>query len=390
MNVHSIIPMSKAGVWGKPEGCTGYPLMAQAHPETEETPESAEGTASHEIAAPLIQGAARGGFGSPTRETFIGQAATNGVIFDDDMFDAAEMYANDVVTIMRLHNVYGGPALGIEDRIEAKRIHELSFGTCDSWLYDRKSGILYVWDYKYGHEYVDVFENWQLINYTAGILEKLEINGLIDQHTTVHFRIAQPRSFHRDGPIREWVVNASDLRGHFNILQNNAHKALSNDAEIHTGNHCKYCSARHACDPALKAGLSFYEMAGRPLPVELSPQAIGVQLTIIRRALKQLELLESGFETQVAGLIRSGVNVPGWATESGSGRERWAKPITEVISMGKMLGQDLQKPAQAITPNQARKLGIDETVIKAYSETPRTGIKIVPDNGNKTKRIFSQ
>jgi hypothetical protein len=57
--------------------------------------------------------------------------------------------------------------------------------------------------------------------------------------------------------------------------------------------------------------------------------------------------------------------------------------------MGDMLGKDLRKK-EAITPKQAIKLGVDETVIKAYSTQPRTGVKIVPDNGNKAKQVFSQ
>ena len=39
---------------------------------------------------------------------------------------------------------------------------------------------------------------------------------------------------------------------------------------------------------------------------------------------------------------------------------------------------------------KAIKLGVDETVINAYSETPKTGIKLVPDNGNKAKQVFTK
>lgn len=384
---HSIIPPSSAHIWGKPDGCTGWVVMAQSYPETEESEEAKEGTASHEVAARMLEALARANLGYPKKEETVGTVAENGVVISEEMFDAAELYAQDVGAIMRERGVFGGPNLGIEHRVEAPKIHDLSFGTVDCFLFDRNKGELFIWDYKFGFELVEAYENWQAINYAAGILDFLEVNGLQDQYITVRIRIAQPRAFHRDGPIREWSVKACDLRGLFNILSGNAHKALGPNAETRSGPHCKHCSARHACPAALQAGVKLYEVAAQPAPVELSAEALAVQLAIVQRAKKQLEYLESGYEEQVKGLTRHGKGVPGYRVEEGVGRERWAKPVEEVIALGDMLGHDLRDP-KAITPNAARKLGIDEAVIMAYSEKPRTGLKVVPDNGNKAKRIF--
>lgn len=363
--------------------------MSQAYPETEETPEAKEGTASHEIAKRMNRANAKARIGYPTKEEVVGSIASNGVVFTEEMFDAAEMFADDVGAIMRETGVFGGPHLGIERRIEAKRVHELSYGTADAFLYARNQGHLYIWDYKFGLGVVEAYENWQSINYLAGIIEEFEINGLADQYTTVHVRIVQPRAFHRDGPIREWIVKASDLRAHFNILHNNAHKALGPNAEYKTGSHCKHCPGRHACPAALKAGVRLFEVAAQPVPVGLNPEAVAVQYSIVQRARKQLEYLESGFEEQIKGLIRGGANVQGYRVEEGVGHERWSKPVEDVIALGDMLGHDLRK-GDVITPNQARKLGIDDAVIMAYSERPKTGLKVVPDNGNKAKQIFSK
>ena len=82
--------------------------------------------------------------------------------------------------------------------------------------------------------------------------------------------------------------------------------------------------------------------------------------------------------------------MPGWVVEQGIGREKWGKPIAEVIALGDMLEFDLRKPVDAITPNQAKKLGVDESVITAYSTKPRTGLNIVSDNGNKAKQVFKK
>lgn len=362
--------------------------MSQCYPETEESVDSAEGTATHEIGAEIIQRGATGRGSDST--TWVGETAPNGVVWTEEMFDAAKMYADDVVSVMRERDIFGGPDFGIEQQIDIKRVHDLQFGTPDFYLFDRSKGDLFIWDFKYGHGVVEAFENWQAINYLAGLIDLLGINGEQDQHITVHIRIVQPRAHHRDGPIREWTTIASNLRGHINTLNANAHKAMSADAEICTGDHCKNCTARHACPAALKAGMNFLEVTQQPLPVELTPEALGVQLAIVTRGRKQLEYLESAYKEQVKGLIRGGKLVPGWMTENSFGREKWIQPVEEVVAMGDMLGTDLRKPQEAVTPNQARKLGVDASVITAYSSTPRTGLTLVPDNGNKAKQVFSQ
>jgi hypothetical protein len=75
--------------------------------------------------------------------------------------------------------------------------------------------------------------------------------------------------------------------------------------------------------------------------------------------------------------------------ENGKGRKKWNKPVAEVIALGKMYGKDLQKKAEVITPVQAAKLGIDTTVLAEYTVVPNTGLKLVPDNENKVKRLFT-
>ena len=390
MSDHSIIPPSSAHIWGAPDGCTGWVLMSQMYPETETNEEAEQGTASHEIGARLINNQATGNI-SNSASDFVGKTSENGIIFDDEMFEAAELYANDVGDVMRSTGVFGGPNLGIEQRIEAKKIHDLSYGTTDSFLFDKKTGHLYIWDYKFGYEIVEAFENWQSINYGAGIFELLNLdNGIIDQHLTVHIRIAQPRAFHRDGPIREWVVRGSDLRAHFNTLEMNAAIALGSNSQIRSGPHCRHCSARHVCKSALTMGMRMYEVANKPTPIELTPEAVGVQLSMIKRAKKQLEFLESGFEEQIKRTIRSGIIVPNWSTEQGQGRERWAKPVAEVIALGKFYEKDLKKPDEVITPNQARKLGMDADLVTSFTEKPATGIKLVEDNGDKARRLFGE
>lgn len=382
---HSIIAPSSAGIWGPPGGCRGWPLMNQLFPELEESAESAEGTASHDVGESLIGFAARGL--TPKAEEYVGGQAANGVVIDQDMYDGALLYANDVRSVMCRTGVF---TPSIEQRVHASRIHPEAWGTPDAWLFDRNNGVLYLWDYKFGHLIVEAFENWQLLVYLCAILEQLGLTrGDQDQHIRVVFRIVQPRAFHPKGQIREWSFQASDARGYFNILHASAHEALSPGAQTRSGPHCRHCKARHACEAALTAGMGLYEVAAKPVPMNLDALALGVQQNIVTRAIKQLEYLKSGYDAEIEARVRRGEGVPYWRTEQGVGRETWSRPSEEVIRMGQMLGHDLRRK-DPVTPKQAVSLGIDEAVIKGYSHKPQTGIKIVPDNGNHAKEVFSK
>ena len=387
---HSILASSASGIWGKPNGCTGYVSMAQQCPELGDDQDAKEGSATHDIGSELIDYAARG-VNSTTAEEYIGEEASTGVIYNEERIDAAKIYADDVANIMRSVAVFGGPNFGNEERVECPSIHPRAFGTTDQFIYHDRSdgGDLYLWDFKYGHEFVEVFENWQLTNYTSGIIEdRANIRNWIPSKVKVHFRIVQPRAFHKDGPIREWVTTLDVILKNIDILRVNAAISLSDKATLRTGSHCKHCQARIACPPALEAGLGMFECTGKPVPVDLSPQALGVQYALIERCYEQIKSLRTGFNEQVKSLARKGVNTPGWLIEQGYGNEKWAKPVSEVIALGNIFKIDLKKPDEAITPVQARNKGIDDAVIKEYSTKPKTSIKVVRDDGTKLKLIF--
>ena len=389
---HSIIACSAAPIWGKPDGCTGYVGMVQQVPDVGDDQDALEGEAAHEIGSELINYSARG-VNSTQPDEFVGEEASNGVIWTEEMFEAAKIYADDVVSVMRDTWVFGGPNFGNEERVECPKVNPKSFGTTDQFIYDDRDdgGTLYVWDFKFGHETVEAFENWQLINYVSGIIEdRCNITNWDPSFVKVVLRIVQPRSYHRDGPIREWVTTLDVILKHIQTLRTNAAIALGPNATLNTGSHCKHCQARYACPAAIQAGTGFYEVSLQPVPVDLTPEQVGVQLLMLDRAFEHIKSQKSGFEEMVKHLVKSGKSVPGWLTEMGKGNEKWSKPVTEVIDLGNMLGFDLKKPDEAITPNAARKLGIDDAVIKEYSTRTNTSLKIVKDDGAKLRQIFGE
>jgi hypothetical protein len=55
--------------------------------------------------------------------------------------------------------------------------------------------------------------------------------------------------------------------------------------------------------------------------------------------------------------------------------------------MGQLFGVDLAKPGVK-TPTQAKKAGVDEAVIMAYSVTPMGSVKLTPVNPADARRVF--
>ena len=86
--------------------------------------------------------------------------------------------------------------------------------------------------------------------------------------------------------------------------------------------------------------------------------------------------------------MRRGMRVPHWTLSPGQSREKWVKGDAEVILLGKMLGIDLAKPVEAITPAQAKAKGATAEVIAAYSFRPPAALKLTLDDGADARKVF--
>lgn len=373
---HSVLAPSSAARW---VACPGSVPLSLLYPEAEDSPEAREGTAAHWAFGELLAG----------RAIDVGLIAPNGVVLNDEMIEGAEMYVDDVL------GVFGssGDTLRVEERVDMPSVHPQNWGTPDTWapLHDATSGKLtiYLWDYKFGHEYVDVFENWQLIDYAAGILDKLNIDGHADQFVSFVMRVVQPRSYHRDGPVREWRIGAADLRPYFNKLRNAAELAMRPDAPCTPNPECKHCPARHACEAFTGAAYAAADLSSRSVPLELSAAAMGLELRTLKRAQAMLDARVTGLEQAAFARLTRGERIPFFALESSPGRTVWAKPIEEVIALGQMFGKDLSKP-MAITPKQAEKAGVDPALVALYSTAPNGALKLVADDGAKARKVFAK
>jgi len=342
--------------------CPGSRALEERYPETEDSSYSREGHTAHWVAAARL------------KQENIEMISPNGERVTDDMIDGAQLFFESVSSV---RVSLGFPMLYIETPLDISNVHPDCWGTPDAWLI--KNGELHLWDYKFGHGYVEVFENWQLLEYAAGVARTHDIES-------VTFYIVQPRCYDRRGKVRSWTIDGKRLDGYVAYLRARETLASQDEATCHPSPQCKNCRAKHACPALQEYGGQIIDVAASNVPLELKPHEIGHELHFIRQAMATLEGRVLGLEEQAKAMISRGEHVPGFKLEASGGRERWTKSPDEVITLGELMGLKLGKPPETITPAQARKLGLDENILKAYSKVYSGALKLV--EAENARKIF--
>lgn len=274
----------------------------------------------------------------------------------------------------------------IEQTLRGDALHPTdNWGTPD--FFSNTGMNVYIDDFKFGHKLVEVYENWQLMNYAALVLQHLGVDGHTDQMVMVTFTIIQPRCYHRDGPIRSWTVRASDLRPYFNIMRNQFEAAMRDDAPCKVNSECDHCSARHVCEALQHSAYNAVEHAYKSIPLTMTPAATGLELRTMRRAAERLQARITSMEEQVIANIRRGISVPYFSLAHGQGRTVWTRPVEEIIALGVALGVNVSTP-DVMTPKQAAKAGLMKEIVDAYSHAPTGAAKLVEDDGRAAAKIF--
>jgi hypothetical protein len=370
---HSVAAPSKAARFVQ---CPGSIPAEVAFPELPNAdPDAPDGVAAHWAGAEYLgDGVIHKG----------GDIAPNGVVLTDEMLDAAQVWIDDVLQVCK-ETATDPKHLMVERRIRAPYIHAVhGYGTLDTALWT--PGIhVYHWDFKYGHRFVPAYENWQLIYYANGLLaEKPDIPW---ERVTFHFRIVQPRCFSREEMVREWVVNADDLRAHFNLLKSAVDEGLGPDPRYRPGEECRDCSARTACKALHATTGAIMDHVTREQPMALPPEALAWELRAAKRALGMLKGYVDGLEEQARYKLLSGERLPGLGMVSGRGKTIWSVPEAQAIMMARMVGVDIAKPPEALTPLQAEKKGLNPAVIGGLVKRIPGKATVEIDDGSLARRV---
>lgn len=311
----------------------------------------------------------------------VGTSAPNGILITDEMLDGAELYVDTVRSM-----VPDGVKLYVEDKLMMSNvIHDANWGTPDTFAI--APSVVWLFDYKYGHRYVEEFENWQCIDYVAGIYQALQ--GKVPDSTVVHITIVQPRVFNRGKPVRTWTTTIGALKPYWAKLAAAAPMAMCDDAPCVPGDWCEFCNGRHACEALQRTALAATDQAFSSIPLVLPPLAAARELRSMQRAATMLEARITGLQQQLLDLCRAGVNVPHYSIERAQGRQRWIRSVPEVIALGQMFGLKLDKPS-TITPKQAIKAGVPAGVVAQMSDEPLGEWRLVEATTDKARKIFDK
>lgn len=375
MTAHALLAPSSAFRW---VNCPLSASLEAAYPETEPSPASLEGTAAHWVVEMQLRG-------TPVA---LGDTAPNGVEVTRDMLEGAELVQADIADELGRN---WQDLLFIEKQVQIPRIHPTdNWGTPDyfGWMAEDHD-TLRVWDYKFGHGIVEAFENWQLLDYAIGILGDAYL-----PETVLELIVIQPRAYHRDGPMRRWRIRAGDIGPYFLRLRESAALATGpKPPALVTTEGCANCRGRHACEALQREAYWAADKAKEFGAFDLSGHALGLELRELRRAQDILKARVSGLEEEAAARIKKGERVAFWMMESTPGRLTWTKPVEEVLVLGQVLGLDLAKEPDAITPTQAlaaaKAVKLPAELFDAYTVRPSGAVKLSPDNGDLARLTFS-
>lgn len=343
-------------------------LMAEPVPPTEE---ELEGQAAHWHAL-------QWGCGNRMEVGTLFKAVGKDWTVDTDMVAGAKLYAREAI----FHN-----EARFETAVACHDVHPQCWGTPDYYRWMPEANMLKVVDYKYGHRYVDAFENWQLIAYAVGVIRQLNI----PMTAMVKLVIVQPRCyFGNDGYGYEWTTTVTKLFEYIARVAIQVSVALAPGAQAHTGKHCLDCDARHLCTTLQQNGMHIAEYAGTGEAVNLSIAALGTEARIVQDAYDILKARLEGLKTQIEFHADKGIQVPYWTMAPGRALLKWNEGITvdDIRMLGLAAGVDTIHPPKPITATQAIDAGVAPEIVKEYATRGPTGKTLKPESNTLARKVF--
>lgn len=370
---HSILAPSSAHIWMQ---CAASVRMQLPYANDPPSPEAAEGDAAHWLAANIAEH--RVG-------AFVGDVAPNGVKIDQDMIDGAELFAEVC-----------GVGATYEKHVPIVGIHPVCAGTPDArCVTPRKLRML---DYKYGHRFVEVFENPQLVAYTLGVIET-ELGGVCPDE--VEFTVVQPRAYHPKGPVQSWMYTPAEFRALVARMHKAAHAAVSMSGVPHpnapatTGPECRDCKARHECTLFQSVAARIVDAeAQRTERYNLPPAQLGAELAYLDEALERLKARRDGLAIQAEDHMRSGRPVQGYCMQPGRSNLAWDEGVTvdQVAALGTTFGVELCRDVELVTPTQARtalkRRALPPELLDAYTHRPRGAMSLAKSSTITLRKAF--
>ena len=373
---HVELAPSKASQW---LNCPGSILLSRGIKDTSSW-FADEGTAAHELGEKCLRS------GSNPHD-FLGQKFGKFEV-DADMAENVCVYVNHVRALQAAAGVGGL----IESKFYLTKLNPpaLMGGTSDFTLHDKKARVLHVVDLKYGAgTLVDVTDNPQLKYYALGALTELNLYKEVD---AVHMTIVQPRMDHSDGPVRTETIHPADLIDFSVDLLTGAALALTPNAPLKTGSHCKFCKASAQCPQKQADALAVLEtefVLEDATPLELpDPRLLPVER--LASYLDKFDVLDAWMKNcwqVVFEMAQAGVHIPGKKLVAKKANRKWAVSEEDVLKLARkwkfgkkeIYDSKLRSPAQLekvfgkenpIPPNFVKKESSGVTLVSIDDKRP--------------------
>ena len=310
---------------------------------------ASEGTSAHTVAE------------LKARSVFFGSVAADVELSDCRNHElwAAEMdrYTDEYVDylVALANGLESRPYVAIEERLDFGSWVPGGFGTGDCIMV--QGSTIHVIDLKYGRG-VEVLpdNNSQLMLYGLGAYAKYSMFYCID---TVALHIVQPR---KDN-FSLWGISVPDLLEFGNAVSERAQLALGGQGEFTSGDHCRFCKARHTCAARARKNVELAGFTSKTPPL-ISNDDVGKYLSMAA----DIQKWAADLQEYALKECLSGRDVPGWKAVRGRSTRR-VKDAAGLVGALEEQGFGramLYKPAELETLGNLEKL-VGKTEFAAVS-----------------------
>ena len=260
----------------------------------------------------------------------------------------------------------GDLVYAVESRVGFGDLLPDVFGSTD--LIGRIGPRAIVLDWKFGDGVaVDVEENPQLLFYAAAAMRTAATAWAFKDAAEVEMIIVQPPS------VKRWVTTVDRIKAFEHELVRAVNTALTPDAPLASGDHCKWCAAKPICPIMTGAIDRMVKEKVDALPAEQIAHYMD-QIPLIEGFLKDLQQLAHG-------LIEEGKVIPGWKLVNKRATRKWIdedKAVAFLSSVGVEAWAEPKpvSPAQAEKELKKAKIELPADLIVAVS----SGSTLAPEN----------
>lgn len=246
-------------------------------------------------------------------------------------------------------------------------------GRADHVGYDREADELYIDDFKYGYSIVEPELNWTLISHAIGWMIMWNWTP-----ARIRFRIHQPRPYHPNGHMREWVISGEQLRElHAQVTQVMTYP----DDILRTGPYCGKCSKLGKCPAARNANMNAVDIQMHAYSDQLDNDQLADELRTVDHGLKMLKKRHEALTDMGKHRVQHGHVLPGHQLERTFSNTTWHKHLTPAM-VKVMTGRELAVP-KLCTPPEAKARGVPELLLNTMTTRIESGVKLVAVDINK-------